>query len=65
MATLNYLVDTGKLIRHDADLEDNEQPARFVYFAPAFVVWLNTDLRTRKRDRARDLVPLDQVEQVL
>lgn len=65
MATLGYLADSGQLIRHTADLEGHEQPVRLVYFAPEFAVWLSADLRGRKRDRARDLSPLEQVEQAL
>jgi hypothetical protein len=62
MATLSQLTKDGKLFKHVADLEPQELPERFIYFAPAFERWLCDILPTLPRDRGRDLSPLEQVE---
>lgn len=65
MATLAYLTAAGTLVRHDADLEADELPVRFVYLAPEVAVWIATALRIATRDRSRNLTPYEQVEQLL
>jgi hypothetical protein len=65
MATLEYLVATGKLHKFDPELEPNEIPVRFTYFAPEAWAWCMKTLAAAKRDRGRDLTPIEDVESLL
>jgi hypothetical protein len=65
MATLEHLVASGKLTKHAPDLERLELPERVVYFSPEFETWIAGTLPTLPRDRGRDLLPFEQVEQLL
>ena len=65
MATLCNLSHAGALIRHDPDLENDEQPLRYVYLAPEVDAWISTTLATAPVDRSRQLTPFEQVEQRL
>ena len=62
MATLEYLVSVGALLRFDADLEADEQPRRLIYVTPDFDQWLNAVAPTLPKDRGRALTPLAQVD---
>ena len=65
MATLDYLLEKGFLVRHDASLEHDEQPVRYVYYPDGFRDWVSNVLQPAPRDRSRNLTPLEQVEQAL
>ena len=65
MATLALLADEGKLKRHEPDLERNEFPERFVYFAPEVNAWLQATLKRAAKDRNNNLFPYEQAEQLL
>jgi len=64
MATLEHLIATGKLKKHEPDLEDAELPERVVCFTPELDTWLYDVLRIASRDRGRDLTPFEQTEQI-
>jgi hypothetical protein len=65
MATLEYLVAEGKLERYVVDLEFGEQPERYIYANPVIASWFEGPLRAAKRDRGRNLLPLEQVDEAL
>lgn len=65
MATIEYLVATHKLKKHEPDLEHDELPGRIIYFAPEFDEWLRGTLQAVGKLRGRDLTPCEQVEQIL
>jgi len=65
MATLATLAASGAIVCHEPDLEADEQPSRFVYFAPVAQAWCSSDLRSMARDRGRNETPYEQVEQLL
>jgi hypothetical protein len=64
MATLEHLADTDKLIRHDADLDNDEFAERNVYFAPEFDAQWPT-LAAVGRVHGRNRTPYEQAEQLL
>jgi len=65
MATLAHLIADGKLKKHEPDMEDFDQPTRFVYLSCNVDIWLGTILKAAPRDRGRDLNPHEQVEDLL
>jgi hypothetical protein len=65
MATLEYLLATSHLIKHEPDLDHDELPERIICFAPSFTAWLNETLATIGRRQRRQLTPYEQVEQIL
>jgi hypothetical protein len=65
MATLEHLAATDKLISHDPDLENDEFPERFAYFAPDFDDWLAQTLAGLGRRHGRNRTPHEQAEQIL
>ena len=65
MATLEHLVATDSLLKHEPDLYASDLPHRIAYFAPAFDEWLDEVLWPIGRYRGRDLTPFEQAEQIL
>ena len=61
MATLATLASSGAIIRHDPNLEIDEQPVRFAYLSPAAQTWCLTVLPGMTRDRGRNETPFEQV----
>lgn len=64
MSTLDQLVQLGKLLKLEPEMERNEFPERHVYTSPEANAWMETTLAAARRDRGRDLWPLEQVEQL-
>lgn len=65
MATLTTLVAGGSLVRYEADLDCDEQPARYVYLAREVDAWFSCGLPKSSMDRDRQITPYEQVEQAL
>ena len=65
MATLEYLIATGRLVKHEPDFDDDELPQRIVCFAPGFTTWLSRTLAKVEPLHGRHLTPHEQVEQIL
>jgi hypothetical protein len=65
MATLAHLVATGKLVKHEADLERDEQPQRVVCFSPKFNTKLESSFQGMARLQGRNRTPYEQIEQIL
>lgn len=65
MTTLAQLVDLGKLKKHEPELERDEFPDRHVYLSREVYAWMEATLRLAPRDRGRDLLPYEQVDQLL
>lgn len=61
MATLYDLVGRGKLKRLEPELDEDELPLRYLYCAPEFENWVSNVLAAAKKDRGRDLVPVEQL----
>jgi hypothetical protein len=65
MATLEHLAAIEELIRHEPDLESDEFPERFVYFAPEFARWVADTLSGEACRQGRNRTPHEQTEQIL
>jgi hypothetical protein len=65
MATIDYLVSTGRLERVETELGPREQPERLIYGTASFINWLDNVLQTLETTVAAPITPLEQVDDLL
>lgn len=64
MATPVHPCGQGVLIRYEAELEPEVLPERVIHLTPQFQKWLEHALPKERRDRGRQLSPIEQVEEI-
>ncbi|HZL59844.1 MAG TPA: hypothetical protein VFC38_09090 [Stellaceae bacterium] len=65
MATLEHLVASGKLRKHEPELDDGEMPEGIICLSPECDAWLSNHLIGTPRFSGRKLTAYDQVDQIL
>lgn len=65
MSTLNELEEQRELQKYDPSFDPDDMPERYIWLIPSSMTKALAHIAAQKKDRGRDLTPIEQVESAL